>query len=68
MLVRKFSENIASLSVLQGRYGSMCEKVQPRNGNKIAEQTATKVEILRLMDRMFEYRTKSGVKKLRKVL
>ena len=38
----------------------MCEKIQPRSGNKIAEQTATKVEILQLMDRMFEYRTKSG--------
>ena len=61
-------EIIASLSVLQGRYGSMCEKVQvepwtvqPRSGNKSAEQTATKVEILQLMDRIFDYRTKSGL-------
>ena len=43
------------------RYGPLCQEVHARNGDRDVEQLEAKVDILELMEQMFEYRTKLGL-------
>ena len=42
------------------KYGLLCQEIQPRDGNRYVEHLEAKIDILKLMDQMFEYRTKVG--------
>lgn len=45
---------------MKRRYGPLCQEVHARNGDRDVEQLEAKVDILELMEQMFEYRTKLG--------